>query len=198
MSIHVACPACGRQYTVKDDAAGKRFKCKDCQSTIDVPAAGAADEFAPDDYGEPYGEAEAPMAAPARRQSSGRRGGSASAAAAQTKLPAIFMYVVCGLSIAYVMLQLVGTAIGVLNPESNDSAYLVGYYSAFCVFIARDVFLIYAFSRMHVLRSYGMALTGAVISVIPLLGSPCCVLGLPFGIWALVVLNNPSVKSAFR
>jgi hypothetical protein len=28
--------------------------------------------------------------------------------------------------------------------------------------------------------------------------SPCCCLGLPIGIWALVVLNNEQVKSSFR
>ena len=28
--------------------------------------------------------------------------------------------------------------------------------------------------------------------------SPCCLLGLPFGIWALSVLNKPHVQAAFK
>ena len=66
------------------------------------------------------------------------------------------------------------------------------------ILILKDVFLIYAASRMHVGRSYGVAFAGAIISVIPCIGSPCCALGIPFGIWALVVLNDPTVKAAFR
>ena len=51
--------------------------------------------------------------------------------------------------------------------------------------------------KMKQLRSYGMAFTSAVLAMIPCL-SPCCIFGLPIGIWAIVVLNNAEVKSAFR
>ena len=46
-------------------------------------------------------------------------------------------------------------------------------------------------------KSYNMALVASVISVIPCF-SACCIVGIPFGIWALVVLNDASVKAAFR
>jgi len=26
----------------------------------------------------------------------------------------------------------------------------------------------------------------------------CCLLGIPFGIWSLIALNNPDAKSAFQ
>jgi hypothetical protein len=52
-------------------------------------------------------------------------------------------------------------------------------------------------SRMLQLRSYGLAFTGSILSFIPCL--TCCVcLGIPFGIWALVVLNRTEVRSSFR
>ena len=51
--------------------------------------------------------------------------------------------------------------------------------------------------RMKELRSYGLAMAGAILGMLPYL-SPCCLLGLPFGIWALVVLADPAVKAAFR
>jgi hypothetical protein len=51
--------------------------------------------------------------------------------------------------------------------------------------------------KMKKLESYGLSMTAAILAMIPCL-SPCCILGLPFGIWALVVLNKPEVKSAFH
>lgn len=49
--------------------------------------------------------------------------------------------------------------------------------------------------KMLRLQSHGLAVTAAVIAMLPC--QCCCVLGLPFGIWALVVLNRPEVKSQF-
>jgi hypothetical protein len=49
---------------------------------------------------------------------------------------------------------------------------------------------------MKRLENYGFALTGAIVAMVPCSG--CCLLGLPFGIWALVVLSDSSVKEAFR
>ena len=37
------------------------------------------------------------------------------------------------------------------------------------------------------------------VTIVSMLPCSCCwTLGLPFGIWALVVLNQPEVKDAFR
>jgi len=51
--------------------------------------------------------------------------------------------------------------------------------------------------KMKNLENYSLAMAAAIVAVIPCI-SPCCLLGLPFGIWALVVLNDSSVKAAFR
>jgi hypothetical protein len=51
--------------------------------------------------------------------------------------------------------------------------------------------------KMKKLESYGLAMTSSILAMIPCI-SPCCLLGLPFGIWALVVLSKPEVKAAFR
>jgi hypothetical protein len=51
--------------------------------------------------------------------------------------------------------------------------------------------------RMKRLESYGFVMAAAIVAMIPCI-SPCCLLGLPFGIWALVVLTDGSVKAAFR
>jgi hypothetical protein len=59
-----------------------------------------------------------------------------------------------------------------------------------------SVVLLIGALKMKSLRSYGMAMTASVLAMIPCT-SPCCLLGLPFGIWALVVLMKADVKSAF-
>ena len=51
--------------------------------------------------------------------------------------------------------------------------------------------------KMKKLESYGFAMAASIIAMIPCL-SPCCLIGLPIGIWALVVLSKPEVKSAFH
>jgi hypothetical protein len=51
--------------------------------------------------------------------------------------------------------------------------------------------------RMQLLKNYEFAFVAAVLSLVPCM-TPCCVLGLPFGIWALVVMNRKSIKSEFH
>jgi hypothetical protein len=51
--------------------------------------------------------------------------------------------------------------------------------------------------KMMRCQSYGLAFTSAILAMIPQI-SPCCCLGLPFGIWAVVVLSRAEVKAAFR
>jgi hypothetical protein len=53
--------------------------------------------------------------------------------------------------------------------------------------------------RMRALKSRGLALTGAVLAIIPCLSpAGCCGLGEAIGIWALIVLAQADVKSAFH
>lgn len=49
--------------------------------------------------------------------------------------------------------------------------------------------------KMLKLQSHGLALAAAIIALLPL--SCCCVIGVPLGVWALVVLLRADVKAAF-
>jgi hypothetical protein len=51
--------------------------------------------------------------------------------------------------------------------------------------------------KMKKLQGYKNAITISILAMIPVV-SPCCLLGLPFGIWSIVVLSKPEVKDAFR
>ncbi len=57
--------------------------------------------------------------------------------------------------------------------------------------------VIFGALRMKNLRSYSLALASAILGMIPCF-SPCCLVGLPIGVWAIVVLMDPTVKQSFR
>ena len=63
--------------------------------------------------------------------------------------------------------------------------------------VVASSFVLYGAIQMKNLRNFGTARAAASVSLIPLLG-PCCVLGIPFGIWALVALGKPGVKELFE
>jgi len=49
--------------------------------------------------------------------------------------------------------------------------------------------------QMKKMKNHGLAMAASIIALLPC--NCCCFLGIPFGIWSLVVLNNPEVKDAF-
>jgi hypothetical protein len=51
--------------------------------------------------------------------------------------------------------------------------------------------------KMKKMESYGLSMAAAIIAMLPVV-SGCCLLGLPAGIWSLVVLMKPEVKDAFK
>jgi hypothetical protein len=57
--------------------------------------------------------------------------------------------------------------------------------------------IIFASVQMLRMQMWGFALAGAIMSMINCFNC-CCLLGLPFGIWALVILLNEEVKAAFQ
>ena len=50
---------------------------------------------------------------------------------------------------------------------------------------------------MRRLGSYGLSMCGAIVSLIPCAVACCPLVGIPVGLWALVVLLRPEVKAAF-
>jgi hypothetical protein len=73
---------------------------------------------------------------------------------------------------------------------------VVGYVVGFLCLLVTPV-VIYGAIQMMNARKYGLAMASAVLAIIPLT-SCCFVLGIPIGIWALVVLRKPEIKAAFR
>ncbi|REJ96619.1 MAG: hypothetical protein DWQ34_03585 [Planctomycetota bacterium] len=79
MPITATCPKCQKEYRVKDDVVGKKFRCKACQAVVTVPEAAADpgghkdpwDDLDLDAYGDnPYAETDEPIEAPRARKKS--------------------------------------------------------------------------------------------------------------------------------
>ena len=57
--------------------------------------------------------------------------------------------------------------------------------------------IIYAALKMKELSQYGLCMAASILAMIPCI-SPCCIIGLPIGIWCLIVLTKPEIKTAFH
>lgn len=87
-----------------------------------------------------------------------------------------------------------------LDPEIGNilqaASGMVGVGSALLGF-ALSALVWYGALQLKKGRSYGWAMTAAILALVPCT-SPCCLVGVPIGIWALVVLMRPEVKSALQ
>ncbi len=216
MTIEVSCQSCGKQYRVPDDRAGQRFKCKACEAVVAVPSAsgggndpwGQGDPFAglsssgpgyaqDPGYSDPYSAPAMPAAGQARS-----RGGK-EAAKQKTMLPAIFLCILAGLSILNhaggIVLALMGESTNPFAPQGvgggNEEAQMIGAIAGGILGVVCDILVIVGAYNLQQMKSYGLALTGAIIATIPC--CICIILGMPFGIWALVVVNSSDVKPYF-
>ena len=63
-------------------------------------------------------------------------------------------------------------------------------------FALLNLFIIVCGVQMMRLQSWGMAVAGSVLAMLNI-GSCCCALGLPVGIWSLMILMSPAIISTF-
>ncbi len=124
-------------------------------------------------------------------------------AQAALRSPAIAMIVVAGAGAAC---QILAWGIDVLllstgaieqfdNPAVKRMQILVRMFLGLIV-LANCVFSIWAGVQMQRLQQHQLCWLAAVLLCIPALG-PCVCLGIPFGIWAITVLNRSEVAEAF-
>jgi len=130
----------------------------------------------------------------------------------KVKVPALALKIVAGLNFALAvwdLIKLVFLPVSVDQivtdyPQLKDPAIMKILHLIYGPLgIAEAVFgmvisaLIFAgASKMQSLKNYEFAFVAAVLSLVPCM-TPCCVLALPFGIWALVVMNHKNINSEF-
>jgi len=67
------------------------------------------------------------------------------------------------------------------------------------VHVTMALLIILGALRMMKQQSYGFAVTASILAMVPCVGTSgcCCLIGLPIGMWALIVLMDNDVKAAF-
>lgn len=132
------------------------------------------------------------------------------------KAPAVAMLVAGILGIVLCLAHLVSLAFsGVMDPDMLRRANLprelqellieaqsntIGELLWAGISLAVYGFITFAGVRMLNQRSWGAALTGSILLMIPCFTPCCCTCGatLGIGIWALIVLLDAQVKQAFK
>ena len=125
----------------------------------------------------------------------------------RVRWPAIGLIVTGGLGGLLQALSIVATLTGALVPQMEGGdvelpdwyGYFTGTGAVISSLIGLAVagFLVWGGLKMMRLESHGIALAVCILALIPCI-SPCCLIGLPFGIWGLVVINDQNVKQAFH
>lgn len=126
-------------------------------------------------------------------------------AADALNIPSILLMVCGGLGILFGLLGMIGGGgASALGPLANDPkfAQLMAmqtgplHYVTGLLGIGISGLTIFGALKMRGLESYGLAMASAIAALIPCGG--CCCIPLPLGIWALVLLIKPEIKSQFR
>lgn len=121
--------------------------------------------------------------------------------------PATALMIVSAICIGCVALSIIGSIVMLatgmteqLNrpgqPISRETAVIFRVAWG-ALLIVVNAFIFNASRKMKILEGYNQARSASIMAIVPCIG-PCYILGIPFGIWALMVLNKPEVRDAFR
>lgn len=181
--MQVACPNCG-QLLLCPDPAPPRATCSACGTVFSI----AAPTF------NPGAQASGPAPFRAARPTE----------AAGVTAPAVCLLIAGALWASWATFNWIGLFLTPDPPvvvQENEIAQgmrigrKIGRHIG-PVLMGMGVLIIAGSIQMLRRRGYGLAMTASVVAMLPC--SPSCILGLPFGIWSLVVLNRPEVRDAFR
>jgi hypothetical protein len=197
---------------VPDEFAGKSARCPHCGGVSQAPEAPSPSGFQPkwvpplnkktaaadetDDEASPYqSPTTSGTAAPV----------SSVAAAEKVKAPGIALVVIGSidvlLSIVFIGLQVFQIAL-FNNFQQGQQLFPMGIgiginVVSSIISLVISGLMIYGGLQMMHLRSYALAMTAAILAIIPCFGA-CCLWDLPIGIWAVVILAQGDVQAAFR
>jgi len=215
MPEQIRCPSCDAALRLPESLLGCAVQCPKCRSTFTaelpppesirttpirdeerqplIPLRNNNDADTDEGYDEDR---------PRRRK---RRSRKKEAAANALMGPAIGMMVAAILGIGLALVDLAFRMVGLSfsrSPFGMSSSHNAHYRGPMVFGCGSDVvsallyvFVIVGSANMMRLRGHRSAMTACIIALLPC--NPCCLLGLPFAIWGLVVLNRPDIKDAF-
>jgi hypothetical protein len=217
-NIDFTCQHCEQRLRVPASAAGKRILCPECNKEVTVPASTGITE-------EPAAPRSAPAARdddfedrPSHRDrdrdrdyddfrydSSVRKQASGIGGTILT-IHAILLLIAFILGLGLDLFNVVFAIVGpepVIDPQAppflqeiqrGSRGPVAAGTQGFFAMVA--VIVIVGAIQMLRRKTWGLCLAACFLAMIHL-GSCCCLLGLPSGIWALVLLVNPEVKETF-
>lgn len=119
--------------------------------------------------------------------------------------PAIALIVIGGIGLlwhlGWGLLNLLGSGLSVLGGGSSAMSGVLGGVLGSIMYIVWALLqgvVIFGGVKMKAMQGWGIAVAGAVVALLPCTNWICCLLGMPIGIWALVVLMNDEVKRSFQ
>jgi len=217
MPIEFPCSQCGKTLRTADETAGRQARCPACGAVMQVPggvAGGQPGREAAADGESPFGSGATaawaedsvnPYQAPADVGSSSPFR-PAVPPIDRVRTPAIclivmsslWLVVFTGITALYSLILVMSFAEPrFAGPRGEAVGIISMMIGVGVVGVVMSVVALMGAVRMKNLRSYGLAMTSAIIMLIPCIW-PCWFLSMPFGIWALVVLANGEVRAAFR
>lgn len=126
-------------------------------------------------------------------------------ALAKVSTPGLVLAIVSVLGILWsllsLLLNILGVGVGSFAPAAGDERFVNMFSGGIAIVFAILALIfwgvvLFGALKMRALESYGLAMAAAILAMLPC--GCCCIVGLPVGIWCLVVLMDQNVKAQFR
>ncbi len=115
----------------------------------------------------------------------------------QVRKPAEGLIIAGGINILFIIpfVLLMGTRILCNSTMLSQAGLDIKVAMLSLLVTCAGAVIVYGVMRMKELENYKMAVLSSILAVLPV--TPGCLLGVPFGIWALIILTRREVKEAF-
>jgi hypothetical protein len=221
MSMTLVCSSCQRELRLPEELMGKMVKCPACGQTFAAESTGSpnvpprgqeshrqpsqppfSDHFFQEDSEEGYEDG--------IDSSNRRRRRFYRAARDEIRGPAIALMIVGMINCILGALRIVASIVWMAfqdspelkgRPEFHGMQPFMIFAGAAGIAIAITGIVVgavitYGAAKMLKLKRYKLAMATSILSLVPVV-TFCCILGVPFGIWSIVILCKPEVKDAF-
>lgn len=210
----IRCPACDHELRLPSELFGKTVECPQCNTRFASPApatSGPPVVRVADERGPAYAD---------DFQALQYRAGNS------LRTPAVILLVLSVLNLLFSSYSILSSRSITADPDAAEvqfhqeidrqpnlkaedrdalkkwfSAENIRLYSTWIlacpgIFAVSSLLTVIGCVQMLRLRAYGLCILGSILALNPV-NCPCCLLEVPFAIWALVVLLNSDVRRAF-
>jgi len=222
----IYCPSCNQKVRVPAEMLGTTVQCPLCRHVFTAPVrAGGPPPVTQVQEPPVVTLASRPLPSEASPPSDSPAGQpwavdpySREAARARLRVPATILCIATAMALAYDIVQIVQFRIegvqGYAKQVEAQQEMMRQFLPAqqgfptetmyvltlvmLCVMSVMNLATLFASVQMFRMRGYGLAVTGSLLGILNLLNCPCCLVGFPASLWALILLFQPDVRNAFE